>query len=1294
MFTDSEDDATPILQLPETTAGKFINALVSDFPENFEKQVNLYQLDRFISTSDLEQSAWMYICSDVPASIARVLGDGVPLARIDSIIDLYESLENDYCYYYNALDRQILTKKLFKVLSADGITYEQTPTLKWNWFDEFASRVGIQRLYLESNDSLRKRTLDVYKNLPGPTVEAIKKTLRRELNIWSAYGATPDSDYLGATPEIIEIQNMESSSPYFDGYGKPTSKFVDFVKDINEKYPTNWGYVKWGEGYWDYAGKDQLSIGRIPAAYDGSTPLGSYYQPGVGDINDANIIIKEPFENEIEVEARFLATGLRYLGIQDNYAPVKVDYEYYGSYYQDYYQNDSATVNFRYALHTAPHGSYSTSKTFYSDLTYNPKNVFYPGHPASPEFNVMNIFDQDGYAYTGYVFKDISNDQPYLNVSTTSASPNSNRINYYYATKASATPSSGSSNFEIGFVGSTPSTSVIGSPINLSTPNFSNNGANIRLISNVYNKTRGVFNTSPRINGSFLLNGINSFSELKDFSLDTQSLANTLVFPPGATPIYVHIENVKPDGYEDNTLVNVASPYIGYGGVSTYDSLDYLVPASPNIIAKYINPNFATPQDHLGYIGTSGSTVSYYFADLKYPYGSTPDSIIFSTGLSSTPVYPFKVESWESFAEYSTPIIQALVNKNGVVRYDQDNWDETFSKNSNIVGRYELNYETFGLDPDNDYIYKLEAVNETEGVELYLSEQYVSVDNEDDIWISNPLVEYQGGFIPDVQVSANYTGVYKSYINSGWYSQNSEDHYIFSNPVTEEFSTPGFNLNLSNVARQGAPIIVERLIATPTMLSEVAFYNEATPTSVSLINNEIVKANFTNDLYLGYEDVYDVSVVDRVTGYEMLQAGSSSTSNVSVFSDATPKVIDRDYSVTYKVRDTYIVDNDYFDQLNEKYVTHLDFSSTPNSYYKYKVTYENAIVSHATPISLEIDPMKLWDTEGFVYLSHNDYEFADFDLTLSPSYILDNSDEYMALVAVSIDENGNPKPYQTFSVSSLNLQSESAYYTTDINGFASVILSYSGTIPANSTSDTLTVLGVANGSAQAHPNSQTQGFSETLEYSISSIYEKETELKAFPLNNVFYADGLSNNYITGVVRSPFGEPQVNKVVYWRKGRTLKDVFDATPYSNYVTTDEYGMFEVGPILSMDKYNPGIWITALETENAATVNYNPNTVAGDIVYWYEKYDNLNYNFKDAILYNPNVLYEEVEDMYSTPSFTINYHDGSHAPKYSATPNWMPPKWYPMSRKEQHDIGLLGSTPYQVADYYGLMNEYEED
>ena len=34
-------------------------------------------------------------------------------------------------------------------------------------------------------------------------MEAFKRTLRRELDLWRAYGATPDSNYLGATPDIL-----------------------------------------------------------------------------------------------------------------------------------------------------------------------------------------------------------------------------------------------------------------------------------------------------------------------------------------------------------------------------------------------------------------------------------------------------------------------------------------------------------------------------------------------------------------------------------------------------------------------------------------------------------------------------------------------------------------------------------------------------------------------------------------------------------------------------------------------------------------------------------------------------------------------------------------------------------------------------------------------------------------------------------------------------------------------------------------------------------------------------------
>jgi hypothetical protein len=63
-------------------------------------------------------------------------------------------------------------------------------------------------------------------------------------------------------------------------------------------------------------------------------------------------------------------------------------------------------------------------------------------------------------------------------------------------------------------------------------------------------------------------------------------------------------------------------------------------------------------------------------------------------------------------------------------------------------------------------------------------------------------------------------------------------------------------------------------------------------------------------------------------------------------------------------------------------------------------------------------------------------------------------------------------------------------------------------------------------------------------------------------------------------------------------------------------------------------------------------------------------------------------------STPNFTVNYYNGENASPYGATPNWLPPKWYPLDRYTQYQIGLLGSTPYQVDSYENLMNDYEEE
>lgn len=1289
LFEDSLDAATPEIQTPSTTGGSFINALVNDFPDNFEKQVNLFELDRFVTTSDVNQLAWIYVTSDVPASMISITGDNVPLARVETLSDLYSSLDTDYVYYYNAIDREIITLRLFKYVTIDTVIKDQVPALKWNWFDEFGAKVGLKRLYLETNSNFKNRILDVYVNRPGSTKEQIKKTLRRELDIWSAYGATPDSNYLGATPELIEISDIESSSPYFDNAGKPQKEFRKFVRDINEKYPVNWGYVKWDNGFWDYAGKDQSGVGRVPAIYDDATPLGKYYQPGIGDFDDANIIVKEPFENEINFNARFKAYGTYITGYEDYYSPVNVDFEYYGSYYKDYYDNAAATANFTYEVYVPSKSAY-----YYADIISNPRNSYPPDHPASPEYELVSIFDQDGYTYPDYQFRKVSDDTIYVD---DTATPSTNKLNIFDTSEVSITPTNegpiGSYNIKLfnvdGFI------SDYNDSISMSSPYYLPGIYNVQVSSNLYNKKRAVFETD-RIKASSSVNASNISSETKHAEIDKQFIHNTIVFEEGATPIYVHIENVKPIGYSDyKNEVYFDTEYDGYGGlsISPIDGEEYLIPSSPNLSIRYVNANFATPEDHFGYYDTDGATVDYYFVSAKYPYGSTPDQILLVTNENEKSIYPYQVEAWDTFEQLSTPMISGAINKNGIVRSSLDDGDKTFSENTDLVGRYILGYDTFGIDPETYFLQKIEVDNSTDGVEFTADQEFVTIFDQDQPYTA-AVIEDGDYNLSEISVRARYTGVYNSFINTGWYNQLEDNYYIYSGDITETHTTPGFELTLNSVARQGAPIIIECDGATPFSLREVAFFNEATPTMPSLRNVEVVYANRGDSLFVGYEDVYDAEVVDLITGYTVESGLSSLSNELQVFSESTPSVYGRGYEVSYYVSKSFMVDNDHYDSSSDSYKTKIYFESTPNFNYSYDVVYESLINGTSTPISLEVDPMKLWDQEGFVYLSHLDYDFDSAKLNINPSYVLDDGNDYMIISINSLDVNGNNKPYQTFELSSDVLYFSSQFITTDINGFNFVRAYYSGPTPLESTFDSITVSGVTNGSAEAHINSQTEGFEQVINFEIVSNYRSSYEIKATVDKNALNADGLSKNYIYGVAKNS-STPSSNSVVYWRKGRSLHDVFEATPYSSYVTTDEDGKFTIGPFTAEDRYNPGIWLVSVETEHSSTPTSTPNTISGDIVYWVEKYDNLNYTVTDTVLFDPNVLYTNRIDMMSTPNFPVNYYNGiveSASPIIS--PDWIPPKWYPIDRYSQYQMGLLGSTPYYVNGYENLMKDYEEE
>ena len=1357
MYGDSLERATPSLALPETNAGKMINALIGDDLDKIDELISRVELDSYIGSTTLSETAWIYLSTNVSPGFIKIIGDNTELARVSTMRELLETRTTDYVFYYNFSTLELYTLRKFVGLKVDNTLIDQIVIQSFNSFDEFGVKVGLQRLYLESNPNFSKRILDVYKNPPAINAEGLKVTLRRELDIWRAVGATPESTYLGATPEIIEISDLETMSKYFSKDGIPTKEFFDFVEYINVKYPTNYGYIKWGEAYWDYAGKLQEGISSIPTILDSATPEGysNNYQPGIGDFEDARLKL-EKLDQEITKSSFGLrVSGIKFENTEPAYEPIDVKYDSYISYYEDYVENDMATVTYDVRLLLNLHGDIPNDAVYTARFNDYLKNTH--DQTSSPEYIVRSIFNSSGFTTGDSIYYN-QGGTPYVNTFSVSATESYtfNEIPLYSVDAATVSfisasgPSGATGNYvAIGYLDATPTTFAKNTSKNIiktaAQINDSPYATKLKINSEIYNAKKKRLVNTQKIRSDRFSNKINNSNDTTKQSAVTfapQDIIKNFIIPFGATPVYVHIENIIEDSYDIDLS---ASPYQGYGGISKNrdQNKTYLVPSVPNILFSFINPNFATPEQHENYIDTIGSTVNYYFTNIKFPFSATPNQLRISSNDNEN--YPFNYLTWENFtANYIGDIEyyigdQGVVSANATVDYSLLN-----NESSHTIGRYDFSRSDFGLsDYDsspNLWIRELEVINEDDNTNVFTlwnysdigvtigddgtSESYAFQNDYIDQarWqylfdrnqatpegLLNYLDPNTGKYtLKNIPIWAFRTDVRNNQINpsikTGWYYQDSEERYIYAKPKTEsvfQYATPNTHkqIILPQVARQGAPIIVsvdhygENAASPAVEYMQVAFSEEATPSVFSYYNYEYIIAKHDDYLALAYSDVFDLTIKDEYTG-ETIASGLDSQTNIidsNVLSSPGVIKTGRQYRVSYRVKNTFNVDNHYFYEIDNSYRSLVTLLSTPNTSEWYAdVTYESALFDTDAELDvISLNPLYTPNNEGYVFLSHNSYDLASIEASLTPKEILSDNIDYMALNVWSYDINGNPKPNIQVSISGSDISATPSTLMTSSDGYARAYVNYVG---SNAATPTLKQIFIKEN------YNDPSLYSATVNYILKPDLTDTNKLSAEVTKKIINADGEETVYI-------YGNATPNASVYWRRGRNLYQALN-TGYSTsstapgqagnsgVVTADSRGDFQIGPYRAQDDGVPGYWFAVVDSEFSSTPTAAPVTIVGDIVYWYERYDVNQSNSGEPALSPDNGSDTGYAHYLSNPAFKMNADTEEIYYENTFENSWNLPIWYPISRYSQYQMGLFGSTPYVIDTYQTLRPDYEEE
>ena len=1323
VFEDSVNSATPELDVPSSVGGRFFNAILQNYLDKINRNIILQDINSYLSTADESMIAWAYVATDVLPNFLKVYGDGIELARAGSYMDFLESRYTDHVFHYDSTSRQLFTLRNYSVPTVDGNIIDLEPISVSNDFDELGARVALPRLYLESNANYKKRIQDYSINRPANNIDSLKKTLRRELDIWRAYGSTPDSSYVGATPEILEMSDIQSSSPYFEADGAPTSKFKSLVQYINETYPSNMGYVRWQEGSWDYGGVLGEGISRLPAIYDSlASPLGSYYKPGVGDLNDAKLEIDYnrnifnyddgsaatvSFEGYLTLDGTQETTPVTY------YPSVNVPYSWYLTYdrtVSDVEQN-TASAEVVYELDFDSYGEAATPASFYMNFnseTFSKAtvtNLNVSSHSSSPEFSFVRIFENNGYTNPTYLFRDKVSNELYVEDSSTPTRnvPHVSEVSDirvrtgqvwdYDAQAYTSSITAGDYKVRLtnsmGWADASTSVVIVDSSIEATPSHY-----NIQIGSNKYNTKTETFQ-SDIFSSAFSVNNLNSFdSNSKTVKrLDVSNLIDPIIYPSDAT-----VKNIFIDVSDNYGLISYDGEFrSAKGGIAHADQMDYsspdiqiLVPSSPNIIYKtYTSSDVEVDSSNIKYFDSA--TIDYEAATVDYVTIETVDGDL----------YPFDIRNFISFEATSTPnVFSGFIDRFDNTYEDGELASHQYFNSDKFLKEYPVSIETFDLSTDYSYnVERLNFVSSTDKVKLYTDSIESAVRD------INSSFSEGGSATVNIYAEKNLddSNPYTPVLNPGWIYFDEEDYYIYVNDLTETYNGRFFEITLQQTPKYGAPIVVS---VDGSEYRNVFFIDSATPTKHSFVNTESVVGNYSNNLYLSYKDVSDVSVKDLTSGVTLFSGLSTSTNELAAFSSATPAVKGRSYEVTYRVNDAFFIDKDVYDSSLDEYSSVLYLSSTPSVDSDYSIMYESDDDLGYKAIDLDIDNLDNPLEQGFVYVSNSEYDFDKVDSVLSPTYIRDDYNDLMNLTIVSYDVSGNLKPGQTFRVYGDNISATPEYVTTNENGFGKGIVRYSGSIPAATPSDVFTVEGIGSATPNGGSNSVSEGYSSNIPFRVVRSSQFGLRIKAVALRQSISADGQTDVAISGQVYWNNAPLQSAIDLTIKVGETVYEAIEGSSISTITTEADGSFFISGLITSNTRINPGVRFAAIEFDDVSdvqTILTNMGevltsadiTIGGEVIYWNELYDNLNYASEATMIPRglaPN--YIESVQLYATPAFRYLHSSMESAVNTGATPTWEPPQWVPLPRYDQYQMGLLGSTPDILSNYSDLHPDYEED